>query len=202
MDPDADYPYSAFEKWPYKSVFFKTDNTRTWLGVADGYYEASRLLVEGLANGKFSEDIEGIIAVFLFRHYLELSLKRIIVEGRWLNSVDKNARATEVAELKRTHHLGGLWEKVIADAQPKIPVADWNGYDVDFVKKCVFEFDRVDPNGEAYRYDMEGAENYQVSYQQLATNIVHVHQVLEGIISYLVNTYGQNAEWQAILNSY
>jgi hypothetical protein len=106
-----------------------------------------------------------------------------------------------VTELKPTHHLGGLWEKVISDAMPKIGQDEWNEYDIDFVRKCIFEFDLADSTGEAHRYQEEGAENYLVSFQQLAANMVHVHDVLETIISFLVETYGLNAEWSSQLNS-
>jgi len=188
MNDDADnFGYTAYEKWAYRPVFFKTDNTRTWLGVREGYYEASLFLIKGIAKGEFNEDMEGVVAVFVFRHYLELSLKRIIVEGRWLKTVDENARKEDVRELNRTHALGGLWEKVLSDAMPKIP-----GDETDFVQKCVLEFDRVDRNGETFRYAEEGAENYVVSFLQLSQSMVHVHQVLEAIITYLVETYHWN----------
>lgn len=66
--------YTAHEKWPYRTVFFITSNTRTRLGVGEGFYEASLDLVKELAVGRLSEDLEGVAAVYLFRHYLELSL--------------------------------------------------------------------------------------------------------------------------------
>jgi hypothetical protein len=202
MAPDADFTYSALEKWPYKPVFFKTENTRTWLGVREGFYEASRELVEGLAAGKYSEDLEGVAAVYLFRHYLELSLKRIILEGRWLESSDKNARPEDVKKLGNEHNLEVLWQMVVTDAMPKFATSEWKDFDVQFARKCVNEFHKADPHGVAFRYGGCGAENYLVNFQQLAANIAHVHQVLDGIITWLVETYGQNAEWQDILNSY
>ena len=105
------YEYAPFEKWEYRPVLFKSDNSRTWIGVREGYYEASLGLIQALAKGKLSEDLEGIAAVFLFRHYLELSLKRIIIEGRWLKSADKNARKGEVEALKPEHRLRVLWKR-------------------------------------------------------------------------------------------
>lgn len=202
MDPDADYTYSAFEKWPYRSVFYKTDNTRTWLGVREGFYEASRELVEGLAAGKYREDLEGVAATYLFRHYLELSLKSIILEGRRLESPEKNARPEDVKKLGNEHNLDVLWKMVVEDAMPKFAAGDWKNFDIQYVRKCVNEFHEADPHGVAFRYRGCGAEHYLVSFQQLAANMNHVHQVLDGIISWLAETYGQNEEWQDILNSY
>jgi hypothetical protein len=202
MVPDADHGYTAFEKWPYKRIFFETENTRTWLCVREGFYEASRELVAGLAVGKYREDIEGVAAIYLFRHYLELSLKRIILQGRWLESSDKNARPEDVKELEREHSLRKLWEMVEDDAMPKFAAGDWKNFDIQFAKKCVYEFHKRDPRGVAFRYKGCGAENYLVSFQQLSASMDHVHQVLDGIDTWLVETYGQNEEWQEILNSY
>ena len=56
------YEYAPFEKWEYRPVLFKSDNSRTWIGVREGYYEASLGLIQALAKGKLSEDLEGIAA--------------------------------------------------------------------------------------------------------------------------------------------
>jgi hypothetical protein len=36
----------------------------------------------------------------------------------------------------------------------------------------------------------------------MATAMENIYQVLEGLRVYLIETYGQNEEWQEILNSY
>ena len=87
---------TAFEKWPYRRLLYKTENTRSWLDFRGGYYEASHMLILGVAEGRLREDIEGVAALFLFRHYLELSLKMIVGEGRWLKSIEENARLADV----------------------------------------------------------------------------------------------------------
>jgi hypothetical protein len=200
-DTDADSYHTAFEKRSYKPVFFKAAYSERY-SVREAYYEASHDLIVAIAEGSLRESVKGVAAVYLFRHYLELSLKRIILEGRWLKSEDENARREDVAEMKRTHKLGVLWNMVLADARSKIKSGDWKGFDIDFIKRCIDEFDAVDPNGEAYRYADEGAENYLVSFGQLAQNMGHIHTVFEAIISWLVETYGQNQEWETILNSF
>lgn len=89
---------------------------------------------------------------------------------------------------------------MVTDAKPKINI--WKRLDIDFVKKCADEFDSADMQGVSFRYDGAGAEHYLVSFLQLAENMVHVHQVFEGLISHLVETYGLNAEWEQYVNSY
>lgn len=200
-NPLADFEYTAFEKWDYHNVFYVAQSEKSWLSVSDSFYQASKALVDGAVNGHLFEEIEGIAAVFLFRHYLELGLKRIILNGRWLKNQNQNAPPEEVAELKRTHRLKQLWDSVLADAKPKMPEADWNNYDTEFVQKCILEFESADPKSEAFRYSREGAERCHIDFRQLLQNMEHVHQVLEGIDTYLVETYGQNADWQAYLES-
>jgi hypothetical protein len=202
FDQDSAYAYHAFDKWPYRPVFLSTTNTRTWLAVREGFYEASLGLVKKLAAGQLSEDLEGVAAVYLYRHYLELSLKRLILEGRWLKTPDKNAIASEVEQLKKQHFLDVLWQLVVTDAKPKFSGDGWKSFDTEFARKCIFEFHAVDPRGTAFRYADCGAEKYLVNFRQLAETMVHVHQVLDGMITWLVETYGQNAEWEDILNSF
>ena len=91
---------------------------------------------------------------------------------------------------------------VIADAKPKIAPDNWEQFDTDFVKKCVSEFQTVDSRGVAFRYSDQGAENYLPDFAQLGASMVHVHDVFEEIISWLAATYGENSDWQKILNSY
>ena len=193
---------TAFEKWPYRRLLYKTENTRSWLDFRGGYYEASHMLILGVAEGRLREDIEGVAALFLFRHYLELSLKMIVGEGRWLKSKEENARLAEVKKLEPIHRLCDLWDMVIADAKPKIAPDNWEQFDTDFVKKCVSEFQTVDSRGVAFRYSDQGAENYLPDFAQLGASMVHVHDVFEEIISWLAATYGENSDWQKILNSY
>ena len=201
-NPGDGWDYTSHEKWPYRPVFFSTSNTRTWLGVREGFYEASLGLVKELAVGHLSEDIEGVAAVYLFRHYLELSLKRLILEGRWLRTPDKNAMAGEVEQLKNQHNLDVLWQLVLSDAKPKFSGDGWKSFDSEFARRCINEFHTVDPKGTAFRYADCGAERYLISFIQLAENMGHVHQVLDGMITWLVETYGQNQEWENILNSF
>lgn len=193
---------TAFEKLPYRRLLYKTENTRTWLDVRGGYYEASRMLILGVAEGRLREDIEGIAALFLFRHYLELSLKMIIEEGRWLRSKEENAWREEVKKLEFIHRLSGLWAMVVADVMPKIAPDNWKQFDTDFVIECVSEFQRVDSRGVAFRYPDEGAENYLTDFAQLGASMVHVHDVFEEIFSWLAATYEENSIWQKVLNSY
>ncbi len=74
-------------------------------------------------------------------------------------------------------------------------LGSWDDYDVDFVGKCVAEFDRVDPKGFAFRYYGEGAEVVRTHFSRLEKSIPHVHQVLEGLRVSLAIIWSGNGEW-------
>ncbi len=147
-----------------------------------------------------NEDTEGIAAAFLFRHYLELSLKNIILAGRFLTKDGQNARQEDVAPAWG-HKLSELWKLVLSDAKLKMDADHWDNYDTEFVEKCIAEFDGIDPRGMAFRYAGEGAEKLHVHFQWLHAIMEHVYQVLEGIRVYLIETRGQNADYEAYLQS-
>jgi hypothetical protein len=102
-----------------------------------------------LAAGRLKEDVEGTAAIFLFRHYLELMLKRIVLAGRLLISENEIAIKDEIQKVANIHDLGTLWKWVLADAKPKFK--EWDNYDIASVDQCVMEFDRADKKGFAFR---------------------------------------------------
>lgn len=151
--------YSAFEKWEYKHVFFEeTENPKTWIRHSESFYRAAHILIKGVAERRMNEDEEGIAGLFLFRHYLELALKRIVVSGKWLTVGGNNAALSEVPRVGNIHQLAELWGLVLSNAKPKIPEEVWNNYDIGFVEQCITEFNGVDRKSFTFRYPGQGAE--------------------------------------------
>ena len=163
--------------------------------MSQSFYWASKHLVEGVVEGPLREDIEGRAALFLFRHYLELNLKEIIVAGRYLTT-DGTLSEDEVKQIKSGHKLGDLWKAVLEDAKPKMPKdAPWENYDCEFAENCIMEFDAADARGFAFRYRGEGGERAHVDFQRLLVAMDHVYQVLEGILAVLIETHGEIVDW-------
>ncbi len=191
--------YTAFQKWEFDKIFYAESHPKSWLDIAESFYRASLHLVEGVAEDRLNEDTEGIAAAFLFRHYLELSLKNIILAGRFLTKEGHNA-PRENAVPAWGHNLSELWKLVLSDAKPKME-ADWGNYDTEFAEKCIAEFDAIDPKGMAFRYTGEGAASLSVHFKWLHAIMEHVHQVLEAIRVYLIEMHGQNANYESYLQS-
>lgn len=192
--------YTAFQKWEYDKVFYAESHPKSWLDIGESFYQASLVLVEGVAGDRLNEDTEGIAAAFLFRHYLELSLKSIILAGRFLTQDGQNAPRNNVIPAWG-HKLSELWKLVLSDAKPEMHAGDWDNFDSEFVERCIAEFDGIDPHGMAFRYAGEGAESLHVHFHWLYAIMEHVHQVLEGIRVYLVEMHGQNADYESYLRS-
>jgi hypothetical protein len=194
------FEYTAFEKWNYKQVIHKTERKQSWRSLADSFFRASQDLVHGVVARELYGDVEGLAAIFLFRHYLELALKIIIINGRYLAKVDENAREA-AKQVKRIHGLGELWKVVVSDSKPKLADGDWDKRDIASVEACIAEFDAVDPTGFAFRYTGAGSEFCLFDFRALAVQMEHIHQVLNGIDTYLLEAHHQNAEYDAMMEA-
>jgi len=192
--------YTAFEKWDYRPIIYEEPQGQVWLDFGQSFYRASLTLINGRpGEGVFFEDLEGVAAIFLFRHYLELALKRIVVRGRCLVRNNQNAAWEDVKQVANIHDLAALWQMVLADAWPKFEPRDWENFDTPFVEACVKEFAVRDAKGFAFRYPMQGGERYRYDFDWFRLAMEHAYQVLDGITTYLIETHAQNAEFDAIL---
>lgn len=207
MEPEisqlrGDDGFSAFQKWEYKPFISVLKDEKAWIDYTESFYRATELLFQGLAVGKGFPDIEGIAAMFLFRHYLELMLKRIVLRGRHLKTPSQNACREEVEHVANIHDLKTLWNLALRDAKPKIAEDTWNAYDIPFVEKCILEFDERDKKGFAFRYPRQGGEKYEYDFGWLCVASEHVQQVLANMLTYLIESHRENQDWDDLENSF
>lgn len=211
--------FPQYEKRPYPSVFqvpgpdWKVE--AVW---EDAYYQSAKRLLEGVARGEYLPAYEGVAGLYLFRHYVELALKFVIFHSRWLKDAQNNAKFEEIEDVKKGHSLKALWELAKAESQRVIPPNEWASLDIEFVENCVLELDAIDPTGERFRYHgprfgveknpAERAKMAQtirydlyVRFGELPAVIEHVHDVLSHVDVYMVETHGENQEWDDYLNS-
>jgi hypothetical protein len=153
------------------------------------------MLVKGIVEGKLEADNEGIAATFLFRHYLELSLKQLIVAGRQISADGHMVAWEEVQEVKRIHYLDDLWKMVVKEVKPKIEHL-WAGCDIDFLEQCILEFNKVDRNSFAYRYENDEQQAYEMNFKQLLENMDHVYYVLSELTTYFTMQFLRNIDEQ------
>ena len=179
----------------------------------EGFFHASKALIHGVVQGGLMPGVEGVAGVFLFRHYMELALKYIVFHSRWLKSEKKNAEWDEVKNLHRNHSLIAWWNLVKGGRKGKLPGAEWARLDTKFVEECVKNFEAADPApGWRFRYPTRVIgvarrgepiiNELYVDFPAMLHQMDHVYEVLNAIDVYLVETHGENEEWEAEMNSW
>lgn len=126
---------------------------RGWDAYASGYLAAANLLVETvLKTGQRTDTLIYPVA-FLYRHYLELRLKEIIVQGRML--------LARQSDFKPVHQLDVLWNSVrliLEKVWPNGPTID-----LDAVENVILQFHDLDLNSFAFRYPVDRKDNATLS---------------------------------------
>lgn len=115
---------------------------KSWESYASGYKQAADFLAQ-----RFLENYQGMDTliypiVFLYRHYIELRLKQLIIAGQKLLEQPIN--------YKDIHDLVILWRpcrEILQKIWPEEPVATW-----DNVEKLIKEFNQKDTEGMNFRY--------------------------------------------------
>lgn len=195
-------------KWHYQPILHFPDGAWKVGAIWDqAYFDASEYILTGVSQGQLNPHVHGAAGLFLFRHYVELALKYVLFYSRWLEDHSKNAE--EVVLFKKTHDLNWLWERIKEEVPAKLGVEAWNGFDTAFVEQLVCELHRADPGSYGFRYNGETfgveprgvVEELAVDYGALLNQMKHVYNVLHSMQVYLIETHGQNAEWQAENNS-
>lgn len=220
-DNEAHQPirFPFYEKHQWRQVL-RAPNSDWQVGAVwdDAYHRGAKRLIEGVARGEYSEDFEGVAGLYLFRHYLELSIKFLIFHSRWLKDQRTNATVTEIQDVAKTHSLQTLWATARSECSRVMPADEWNAIDIAFVDACIGEFHAIDPNGERFRYHGErfGVEkdparalkaaktltqDLIVDYSQLSVALDHVYDVLNYLNVYMLETHGENTEWARYLES-
>ena len=200
---------SGHHKISYEQIFYNEDG-QIPQGLIDDYYAAARTIAERIVNGQTRGEEEGMAALFLFPHYIELALKSVIYHLGWLVTKGNNVPRAEWADWPETHDLALLWHTVEVQFPSKMGADLFDSFDVQFVEKCVTEFHGVDRNGQRLRYFEEKGKNKPVrdrlkmlaaSWPALLNAIQHTHAVLEDMDTYVVESHGLNDEWENEMRS-
>lgn len=119
----------------------------SWTIYAHGYLEAARALVSRVGQTKSSQDTLVYPIVFLFRQYIELTLKHLIVTTGEL--IDN----TQVPGNR--HSLHPLWERLLplqAEMEVRMSQVVLNQLEQEEVGRILREFDVFDKRSYTFRY--------------------------------------------------
>lgn len=149
-------------------------------GYAKGYKDAADFIVNGAIEGhrSYTFNVPYLVfpVVFLYRQYIELQLKAIILVGIRLKG-NKHG-------FPKHHRIDEIWKH----ARPYIEyVSPKDLHDeLDALGECINEFSALDPEGMAFRYpvDHEGKPHLPewsvINLRHLKETMEKVGNVLEG----------------------
>lgn len=155
---------------------------RGWENYAMAYKVAADRLVVGLQRGPYSEHYQVFPIMFLYRHYLELKLKDILLILRdW-----KGIREQKLPD----HRLTPLWEEVrqlleefdsamtkhCDDTRLEEGAAIYNA-----IEQRVKEFNEIDVKAENFRYPVDKKLNPNSAKLLERHEIVHINEVVSAL---------------------
>jgi hypothetical protein len=195
-----------YEKRTYKQIFYNP-NGYLFGNARNDFFEAAKSFAESLTETETFSPGGARAALFLARHYLELALKSIVLGLRSLERRTKNAPSHTVIE-PSGHPLLSLWNEITNHFPKKMGGRQWRLLDVEFVDQFVRDFDSVDPSSERFRYGREkgitrdSSQTMMADWAALKDALVHVYEVLDWMHSLLIEQHGDNADWEAEMNSW
>ena len=113
---------------------------------AHGYRLAARLAVEHIREDGIDAPFLVYPIVFLYRHHVELMLKRLILKANepgvcYYTDVKEQTEEIRNKLLKR-HSLQWLWDQF----RPSVEGLGMKSVDVDAINSCIQQLNEIDPN--------------------------------------------------------
>lgn len=198
QDFDDSKLYESIASGDWHSVS-ETDSTQNqWYFVAMSYKKAADLLVDELPNALLMGVERVYIAcpiMFLYRHYLELELKALMLDLRGLGKqkrVHHNHAATFFDDKLPRHPLMKSWEPVrdmlLAITDEAYP--DDAGFTeanaiYRAIEERIKEFDKIDESSMGYRYPTDReAKKRTLGPLPNAQEMSHVKEIVEIVAGY------------------
>lgn len=150
---------------------------------SEGFYLGAKLLAETIDGPHSDQDTLLYPIAFLYRHYVELSLKQIVRDGNRLFG-EEDDYVGENVKKTLNHSLTKYWSRCKAIYQAIWPQGRVEELLV--VENCIKEFDNYDPNAQGFRYDTDRDGNptlnglNRVGVRRLAHAMEGLHSFLGG----------------------
>jgi hypothetical protein len=172
--------------WPHKNeALFQADKdwhnnaclTPYWTSLArygENYKDAADTLIDAAMAGHAYIDVAVYPAVFMYRQYLELTLKDIIFRTR---HIEDNGDS-----FPQTHKLNVLWPE--AKRLLKSHYGPESPKELDYLDSCFQEFTEHDPDSMAFRYPFD--KNGNKHLMNLShINVRHLRETMDRIGNFL-----------------
>lgn len=150
-----DFEMTVTSEWPQPgdSVLASSGNEKlhaqchvgNWGIYPQAYLDAAELLVKAVASGS-NPDLVVYPLMYLYRHYVELSVKTLIALGRALDS------NPDLSSHPDHHKLAELWKEARPLIEKYCYRADEGRTDLEAVSAVIGQFAEIDPEGEIFRF--------------------------------------------------
>ena len=160
---------------------------------AHGYKQAADILVDHISAIKRNQDILVYPIVFLYRHYIELCLKKIVRDG--------NILLDEPKEMPIHHKIDVLWNE--CKTLLKKLQLDSTKDDLDAVDEIIGQFSEKDPLSMAFRYptDKKGEKSLpdirHINVRNLAEIVDRIDAFFLGVSSVIGELLDSKREMQS-----
>ena len=195
--------------WPQKNEqLFKSDGTYVnlaclryhWSSLEQfglNYKDAADVIIDAAIAGAKSVDNLIYPAVFLYRHYLELTLKDIILRLRYIVEGGDG--------YPRTHNMNKLWPEakrlIKKNFNSEAPI------ELKILDSCFKEFNEHDRNSVAFRYPNDKSESQNlnaishINVQNFKETMQRISNLLSCIAAETCNQYQWVLEREAEMDS-
>jgi hypothetical protein len=140
-----------------------------------GYKKAADALVEKIKKTQRDQDFLVFPIVFLYRQYLELSLKLLVKLGNEL--LDENQ------DFPKKHELDKLWKicrSMLVKIEPKV-----SQHDLEAIDEAITQFCTIDPTSQAFRYPVLKGGDKSIPSDVRYINLRQLSDVMEKIANFL-----------------
>ena len=151
----------------------------------EGYRQGAQILVRAVGETERDQDVLVYPIVFLYRHHIELALKRVIKRSPYL--MDRELTKTENDHLD-THRLDLLWQDFKPMAAAISEVAGWSQLpadDVEGIEDYIRQIVEIDPGSYSLRYAHSKKGDPSLPKGLTHINLRHFGDLMERLANYL-----------------
>lgn len=164
--------------WENASVNYITGSFYLY---ASGYLNGAKHLVDHALQKQQEQDDLIYPIAFLYRQYLELMMKGIIKDGRWL--LPEKVKMGKEKDPFQSHSLGDLWTEVRAIFEIVWP--DGAKIDLDIAHSMIKQFEDIDKQSQAFRYPLDKKGNPSLPQHVRHINLRNLQHGMERISNFL-----------------
>jgi hypothetical protein len=159
---------SGDDWWHNACLNYSNDN---WELYINGYKKAGDVLSDYINETQLHQDFLVFPIVFVYRQYIELHLKKLIIDIKKLQKIEYG--------YPKTHDLNIIWAEcrgLIKKLEPKASTCDLEAIDESIQQFCV-----IDPSSESFRYPTKISGEYSLPLDLRYINIRNLAEVMENL---------------------